>query len=110
MSTKLQFVRYPLEGIAENKDAQRQLKKFHKLFKRGAVVPESVKTQADAMFAAKARVSMAGSMYRLPANEVLTREPHLGLAFASFFRDDNSAFNGIEFVDVDQEETADDAN
>ena len=44
---KLTFTRRSLEGIADNKDAERDLKRFRKFFKRGSLVPESVWTAAN---------------------------------------------------------------
>ena len=107
MAKKLTFTRRSLAGIADNKDAERELRQFHKLFKGGDIVPESIWVTANSMLAERAGALAFTSRlsYSECQKEVLHRHPHLLLGVMSYMRD--REFPGITFV-AEENENEDD--
>lgn len=100
MVKKLTFTRpATLVGLAESKATERELKRAHKFFKRGDLIPESIRDVANAVLADRARsLSFAsGRNYAECVRELLHREPHLRLGVGAYLRD--KEFSGIEFVE-----------
>lgn len=106
MAKRETFTRRSLEGIADNKDAERDLKHFDKVFKRGDIVPESIWTVANAMLAERSRALSFSSRrpYAECMREVLHRDPHLRLGVGPYMYD--SQFSAIEFIEEDESHDA----
>ena len=105
MAKRLTFTRYSLDDIADNKDAEAGLKRYHKLSKPGDIVPESVWLQANATLAERSRALSFSShrTYVECMRETLHKFPHLRLGIGPYMYD--REFPGITFV---EEEIADD--
>lgn len=102
MSKKLTFTRRSLEGIADNKDAERELKRMDKELEGVRIVPESVWLQGNAMLAERAAALAFSTRlsYSECQKEVLRRHPFLRLGVCPYMRDRD--FSAIEFLAEDE--------
>lgn len=101
MTKRLLFTRRQSEGLADNADAERELRLMHRTFRRGELVPESVWCVANGMLTQRARRMSFDTKrpYVVCMREVLERDPHLRLGVGPYLRD--REFNGIDFIEED---------
>ena len=101
----LTFTRWSDERVAENKDAiERQTERFYrKHYKRGDIVPESIKIPANALLTDESRALAFSTRHTFieSMREVLRTKPYLALGLAPFMYD--SEFPGITFVNAEDE-------